>query len=59
MLLGQFLRVEVAPFRRSQGGLISVITNWLYFGDHQVAPFRRSQGGSISVITQWLYITDQ
>jgi hypothetical protein len=40
-------------------GSISLITHWLYFGDHQVAPFRRSQGGSISVITQWLYITDQ
>jgi hypothetical protein len=38
--------------------LITPITEWLHFGDHQVARLRRSQGGSISAILKWLYSTD-
>jgi hypothetical protein len=58
MLLGQVSK-RVARFRRSQGGLISVIINWLHFADHKLALFRRSRSGSFSAITEWLYITDQ
>jgi hypothetical protein len=50
MLFGQVSK-RVARFRRSQGGLISVIINWLHFADHEVARFRRSRNGSISPIS--------
>jgi hypothetical protein len=61
MLSGPFKKPieQVARFRRSQSGLISVITIRLFFADHNLARFRRSEAGSISVITIWHYITDQ
>jgi hypothetical protein len=50
---------RMARFRRSGSGLISAITLWLHFADHNLARFRRSAAGSISAITVWHYITDQ
>jgi len=40
----------MAPFRRSGSGLISAITKWLHFADHNLARFRRSRFGTIPPI---------
>jgi hypothetical protein len=44
----------LASFRRSQGGPISVIIDWLDFADQPVASFRRSRSGSIAPIINTL-----
>jgi hypothetical protein len=42
--------VQVAPIRRSSGGAITAIIDWLHYADPALAPMRRSSIGSYTAI---------
>ena len=40
----------LAPLRRSSGGSITAILEWLHYADLRLAPLRRSRNGSIGAV---------